>query len=97
MFTLNRQVVYLYLSIIGVVTSVFLKHLNSIVKVFASAFELAFTALLSWIIFGIPINVPTFLAIVIVSVAMYIYTANPVVNPPKVTGPDSSNTSKTNV
>jgi len=81
-------------SIGGIVTSMFLKHLNSIAKVFANSFEMAFTAVLSWIFFDIPINAPTFLAIVIVSVAMYIYTANPVVNLPKFSTVDKNEEQK---
>ena len=34
---------------IGIVTSFFLRHLNSILKTFASALELMFTAVLSWV------------------------------------------------
>ncbi|XP_001628633.2 UDP-galactose transporter senju isoform X2 [Nematostella vectensis] len=65
---------------IGIVTSLFLKRLNSILKTFASALELMFTAVLAWIIFGIPINILTFVAIVIVSYATILYSQNPVDN-----------------
>ncbi|BFZ11854.1 hypothetical protein BsWGS_14893 [Bradybaena similaris] len=65
---------------IGIVTSFFLRSLNSILKTFASALELMFTAVLCWFIFGIPVDVFTILAIFIVSVATYIYAQNPVVN-----------------
>ncbi|XP_047132565.2 UDP-galactose transporter senju isoform X1 [Hydra vulgaris] len=71
---------------IGIVTAMFLKSLNSILKTFASALELMFTAILSWIIFGIPVNFMTIVAIGIVSFATLLYAKNPVDNTPKTTG-----------
>ncbi|CAL1527615.1 unnamed protein product [Lymnaea stagnalis] len=65
---------------IGIVTSLFLRSLNSILKTFASALELMFTAVLCWIIFGIPVDLYTVMAIFIVSAATYLYAQNPVVN-----------------
>lgn len=65
---------------IGIVTSFFLKYMNSILKTFASALELSFTAILSYIIFSIPLNVSTVFAIIVVSFAVYLYSQNPVVN-----------------
>ncbi|XP_013397462.1 UDP-galactose transporter senju [Lingula anatina] len=65
---------------IGIVTSLFLKSLNSILKTFASALELMFTAVLCWIIFGIAINAYTVVAILIVSASLLLYSRNPVVN-----------------
>lgn len=65
---------------IGIVTSFFLKYMNSILKTFASALELSFTAILSYFIFAIPLNISTFFAIIIVSLAIYLYSQNPVVN-----------------
>lgn len=65
---------------IGIVTSFFLKYMNSILKTFASALELSFTAILSYIIFSIPFNISTVFAILIVSLAIYLYSQNPVVN-----------------
>lgn len=69
---------------IGIVTSLFLRNLNSILKTFASALELMFTAILCWIIFGIAVDIFTFLAIFIVSAATYLYAQNPVVNKARV-------------
>lgn len=43
------------------------QKLNSILKTFASALELLFTAILSWIFFGIPLTLQTLLAIFVVS------------------------------
>ncbi|XP_012943600.1 UDP-galactose transporter senju [Aplysia californica] len=68
---------------IGIVTSLFLRNLNSILKTFASALELMFTAVLCWLIFGIPVDVYTAVAILIVSAATYLYAQNPVVNKAK--------------
>ena len=65
---------------IGIVTSLFLRSLNAILKTFASALELMFTAVLCWMIFGIPIDVFTLLALVIVIAATLLYAQNPVVN-----------------
>ncbi|XP_057328805.1 UDP-galactose transporter senju [Microplitis mediator] len=65
---------------IGIITSFFLKNLNSILKTFASALELVFTAILCWMIFGIPIYMNTILAIAMVSYAVIIYSQNPVQN-----------------
>eukprot|EP00053_Salpingoeca_punica_P008106 m.73386 g.73386 ORF g.73386 m.73386 type:complete len:333 (+) comp14454_c0_seq2:195-1193(+) len=62
----------------GIVTSLFLKHLNSLLKTFASALELFFTAIFAWILFGIPLDTKTFVAMSFVSVAIYIYAHKPV-------------------
>ncbi|CAF3551978.1 unnamed protein product [Rotaria sp. Silwood1] len=68
---------------VGIVTSLFLKSMTSILKTFASALELLFTSILAWIIFAIPVSIYTFIAIFIVSAAVYLYSTNPVVNLPK--------------
>ncbi|XP_037778487.1 UDP-galactose transporter senju-like [Penaeus monodon] len=65
---------------VGIVTSFFLRNLNSILKTFASALELMFTAVLSWLIFGIDIGWWTVLAIALVTYASWMYAQNPVVN-----------------
>jgi len=69
---------------IGIVTSFFLKYMNSILKTFASALELLFTAVLCYFLFAIPIYINTALAIAVVSYAIYLYTQSPVVNLGKV-------------
>ncbi len=68
---------------VGIVTSLFLKSMTSILKTFASALELLFTSILAWILFSIPVSIYTFIAIFIVSTAVYLYSINPVVNLPK--------------
>ena len=73
-------------ALIGIVTSLFLKIFNSILKAFASAMELVFTAILSFMILGIPIYYNTVLAVGIVSGAVIMYAQNPLKNsnsPPK--------------
>lgn len=69
---------------IGIVTSFFLKYMNSILKTFASALELMFTAVLCYFLFAIPIYINTALAIGVVSFAIYLYSQSPVVNLGKV-------------
>lgn len=68
----------------GIITSLFLKSFNSILKTFASALELLFTAVLCWMIFDIPIDFFTAVSIGVVSVATYLYTQNPVINKGKL-------------
>ena len=65
-------------ALIGIVTSLFLKIFNSILKAFASAMELVFTAILSFLILGIPIYWNTMLAVAIVSYAVIMYAQNPI-------------------
>ncbi|CAK9809688.1 UDP-galactose transporter senju [Anthophora quadrimaculata] len=65
---------------IGIITSFFLKNLNSILKTFASALELIFTAVLCWLIFSIPIHLNTVISIAMVSYAVVLYSQNPVQN-----------------
>jgi hypothetical protein len=65
---------------VGIITSFFLKNLNSILKTFASALELMFTAILCWLLFGIPVYINTVVAVAIVSYAVILYSQNPVVN-----------------
>jgi len=64
-------------AVLGITTSLFLKQLNSIVKAFASALELVFTALLSVPILGIPLNLETVVAILVISVAVLTYAKHP--------------------
>lgn len=50
-------------------------------KVFATAIELVFIAILSWVLLGYPINIQTVLAVCIVSCAVIIYANNPIKKP----------------
>ena len=63
---------------IGIMTSLFIKTFNSVLKTFVSAIELMLTAILSFLIFGIPIYWNTVVAIFIVSAAILIYAMNPI-------------------
>ena len=63
---------------IGIMTSLFIKTFNSVLKTFVSAIELMLTAILSFVFFGIPIKWNTIVAIFIVSVAILIYAMNPI-------------------
>ena len=81
---------------IGIVTSLFLKSLNSILKTFASALELMFTGILSWIIFGIPLDMLTVVSIVIVSMATWLYSKNPVQNPAPISNTNSNTNNNNN-
>lgn len=76
-------VVMLNNAFIGIVTSFFLKTLNSILKTFASALELVLTAVLSYAFFSIPIYLNTVLSIGVVMLATYLYSQNPVQNTQK--------------
>lgn len=82
---------------IGIVTSLFLRNLNSILKTFASALELMFTAVLCWMIFGIAIDMYTVIAIFIVSAATVLYAQKPVVNLAKTDVQPQSDTQKESV
>ncbi|XP_076303178.1 UDP-galactose transporter senju [Lasioglossum baleicum] len=66
---------------VGIITSFFLKSLNSVLKTFASALELVFTAVLCWLLFSIPIYLNTVISIVMVSYAVILYSQNPVLGP----------------
>lgn len=67
-------------AVVGIVTSFFLKNLNSILKTYASALELIITAEVCYLIFGILITWYTILSIFLVSVAVAMYFKNPVTN-----------------
>eukprot|EP00667_Euglena_gracilis_P018050 EG_transcript_19117 len=64
----------LILASIGIVTSLFLKHLDSVRKSIASALEIFVDALLTWLIFGIPVGGATVLAVALVSGGIYLYS-----------------------
>jgi len=64
-------------ALVGIVTSLFLKNLNSVVKAFASAIILCLTALLSFPVLGIPVHFYTVVAVGVIGVAVVIYAQNP--------------------
>ncbi|XP_013187275.1 UDP-galactose transporter senju isoform X1 [Amyelois transitella] len=67
-------------AVVGIVTSFFLKNLNSILKSYASALELVITAVVCYLIFNIYITWYTIISIGLVSLAVGMYFKNPVVN-----------------
>ncbi|RLN67679.1 hypothetical protein BBJ29_001773 [Phytophthora kernoviae] len=64
----------LIMSMIGVVTSLFLKNLDSVRKAIASALELVFLPLLSAMLFGQPLTLYTVAAVCFVGFGVYIYS-----------------------
>lgn len=88
-FRFNVIIIMINNAAIGIITSFFLKYMNSILKTFASALELLFTAVLCYVLFSIPIYINTILAIGIVSFAIYLYSKSPVVNTEPLLNPRS--------
>lgn len=78
----------------GVVTSLLLHSLNSIMKVFATAIELVLIAVLAWVLLGYPITLQTMVAVCIVSCSVVIYAKHPIV---KSTIPVINETHMTNI
>lgn len=70
---------------IGIVTSLFLKSLNSILKTFVGGIELIFTSLLSWYFFSIDLDANTIVALFLVLFSTWLYSRNPVKSPEKST------------
>ncbi len=62
----------------GIVTSLFLQNLNSILKAIASACELVFTPIFAFLLLRIPFYWNTVVAVAIVSYAIVLYSKNPV-------------------
>ncbi|CAK1540564.1 unnamed protein product [Leptosia nina] len=67
-------------AIVGIVTSFFLKNLNSILKTYASALELIITAVVCYILFKIVITFYTIVSICLVVISVAMYFKNPVNN-----------------
>lgn len=67
-------------AVVGIVTSFFLKNLNSILKTYASALELVITAVVCYLLFHILITWYTVASICLVSIAVALYFKNPVNN-----------------
>ena len=65
-------------SVVGIFTVMFLKHLNSILKNFATGTEIFFAALASFIFFHIPIDAQTIASTLIIWSSLYIYATNPI-------------------
>jgi drug/metabolite transporter (DMT)-like permease len=65
-------------SMMGIITSIFLKNLDSLLKIFAVSVEIVLIAVMGWIIFGETVNFLTFVSIVLVALSIYVYAVNPV-------------------
>eukprot|EP01064_Diplonema_japonicum_P038972 TRINITY_DN9645_c0_g1_i3.p1 TRINITY_DN9645_c0_g1~~TRINITY_DN9645_c0_g1_i3.p1 ORF type:complete len:339 (+),score=68.30 TRINITY_DN9645_c0_g1_i3:47-1063(+) len=78
---LNKWVVptCLLLSCIGIATSLFLKHLDSVKKSIASALELFGDAALSWYFFAIPVTLPTLGSVFLCASGIVLYSQEPLV------------------
>lgn len=61
----------------GIVTSLFLKHLNSVLKTLAAAVEAIIIPVVQFMVFGIPITLPTVVSVALVSGGIYLYSAKP--------------------
>ena len=62
---------------LGLMTSLFLKNLDSVFRTFGAVFQIIFTAILSWLLLDMPINLITLISIVIVITSLIIYVKNP--------------------
>ena len=76
MFPAGSFFVILNGALMGIVTSLFLKHLNSVWKSIASAIELWTTALLAWLVFGYPIEGGSVLGFSVLSLGVVIYATS---------------------
>lgn len=72
------------MSCVGIVTSLFLKLLDSVRKAIASALELVLLPILTLFFFGIPITVHLFVAVICVSSGVYLYSVPIEKQPPPV-------------
>ena len=61
----------------GVVTSAILKHLSSVVKAITSAGALVLTSIISAIVLNTELTLPFDLAVVNLSIAVYLYKSAP--------------------
>merc|ERR1711881_299761 len=69
---------------LGISASLLLKYLNSILKAFSTAIEMTLTAILSYLIFSIPVSrLTNYLAFITVSFAIYLYALNPIKERPE--------------
>jgi len=82
-------------AVLGIITSLFLQKLNSVLKAFASALELVITAVVSWPLLGIPLTLNTVTALVAICAAVVIYAQNPVSNPTTTSAPPDAGKIKT--
>ena len=76
-FGFGAWAVVITLAAFGLVTSVVVKHLSNIAKVFNSAFGIIVTAALSWMFLGVSISFPFALAAGVVIGSLYLFYGAP--------------------
>ena len=77
---LQQPVVWLIVlnyAALGLVTSLFLKYYNSVLKAVACAIELVLTTATSYLLLGTPLGLNTAVAVVLVGLGVYVYAQNP--------------------
>ena len=62
---------------LGLVTSMFLKYYNSVLKAVACAIELVLTTATSYLFLGTPLGLNMVVAVVFVALGVYVYAHNP--------------------
>ena len=72
-FGLGAWAVVITLAAFGLVTSVVVKHLSNIAKVFNSAFGIVVTAALSWMFLGVKLSLPFALSAGVVVGSLYLF------------------------
>lgn len=92
LFSINVWPMIVIMSSIGIVTSVFLKYMDSIRKSIAAAMELVFLPLFSFLFFAIPIHSYLVGAVILVGIGVYLYSL-PTVVPTSTSVNNSVNTS----
>lgn len=76
-FTPNVLAIIVIMSSVGLVTGFFLKHLDSVVKAIAGAFEIVFTMILGYFVFGVPLTGMSMIAAVVVGLGVALYSRPP--------------------
>ena len=66
----------------GLVTSAILKYLSAVVKAFTSSVALVVTSIISSMVFDIELSLPFYLAVVNLSIVIYLYKTAP--KPPPI-------------
>ena len=83
-------------SLDGIMTSLFLKHFNSVLKSIAAAIDIVLTAILSCLVLGIPIYWNTIVAVMLMTLAIIVYVKYPLESSQKSADETAKNTSSKN-
>ena len=62
----------------GIITGAILKHLSSVVKAFTSSASLVITSVISAFVFNLDLSLPFDLAVINLSIAIYLYKTAPI-------------------